>query len=156
MSSDITVKALDEIIVKILELEAQMDAKDEEKLVFSKENIKLEALAVQHLKDLEREEYDSPMGKVSIKEKWSVTSPQTDQDKELLFGFLRERGIFTKYVSVNSKSLQSLYGAEWEAAKARGEGLEFSIPGISAPNLFEKFECKESKKSKAKKVLSDG
>ncbi len=151
---EVTVKELDELIVKILAHEEKIEAKQAEITEMNKELARMESLAVQHLKDLERDEYVSPQGKVGIKEKWRVNLPQTDQDKELLFQHLRDRGIFNKYATVNSASLNSLYMADWEEAKSRGEGLEFSMPGVPAPNVYEKFDCKASKARKNAKALA--
>lgn len=150
----ITVVELDQLIEKILDQEDKIEAKSAEVTEMNKELAKLEALAVQHLKDLGRDEYDSPHGKMSIKEKWRVNLPQSDNDKAALFAHLQERGVFNKYATVNSASLNSLYMTDWEAAKQKGEGLEFSMPGIPAPNLFEKFDVKASKVRKNKQAIS--
>jgi hypothetical protein len=45
-------------------------------------------------------------------------------------------------VTVNNRSLNSLFKSDWEDAKNKGEGLEFSLPGIQPAQLFEKFKIK--------------
>lgn len=144
-SNQVTVKELDEICEKIAAKEREIEAHEAVLTEHNKELAALEGRAVQYLKELGRESYDAPAGKIKIEEKWRVNLPATDQEKTLLFDHLRERGIFDKYATVNANSLNSLYKADWDAAKARGEGMEFSMPGIGAPKLFEKPNFKAAK-----------
>ena len=144
-STSVTVAELDELIKKIAEKEAEIEAQKEVLTAKNKELATLEGKCVQYLTELDRKNYDSPFGKVSIAQKWRVNLPEDDRAKRELFDHLRERGIFDKYATVNSNSLNSLYRQDWEAAKERGEGLEFSMPGIGAPKLFEALTFKASK-----------
>lgn len=67
-----------------------------------------------------------------INSSMSVTTPKSYEDKQALFNFLKERGIFDDYISVNSKSLNSLYNKLAEEALENGI-IEFSMPGIEEP-----------------------
>lgn len=145
-SDQVTVQQLDELIQKIHEKELEIEKQTEVVTNLGKELAVLEGNAVGYLKDLGRETYDSPFGKLKIEQKWRVNMPADDQAKAELFAHFRERGIFDKYATVHSVSLNSLYKADWEAAKERGEGLEFTMPGIGAPTLFEKLRFKPAKK----------
>lgn len=67
--------------------------------------------------------------------KTSVTTPKTMEDKQLLFQFLRERGVFDELVSVNSQTLNSFYKDCAEQALKEGV-LEFIMPGVGRPNEY--------------------
>jgi hypothetical protein len=62
--------------------------------------------------------------------------PATDEAKQAFFNYLRERGLFEKYATVHSQSLNAFYFAEKDAALAEGN-LEFEIPGITKETEFE-------------------
>ncbi len=144
--SQVTVAELNDLIAKIAEQEQKIEVQAEVSKNLNKELAVLENRAVQYLKDLGQDEFVSPYGKCSIEQKWRVNLPENDIEKRKFFDHLREREIFDKYATVNSNSLQSLYNRDWEAAKLEGHGMEFSMPGIGAPKLFEKFNFKAAKK----------
>jgi hypothetical protein len=142
----VTVKELDELAAYIFAKRQRIEAIEE---LVSQENKELavaKAKFVSYLKELGREDYKSSGGTLSIQAKWRVALPATDEAKTKFFDWLRERGIFDKYATVHSASLNSLYNAEWEAAKDRGEGLSFSIPGVPEPKLFEDLRPYPSRK----------
>src|ERR1035437_5094541 len=143
--SEVTVKDLDALIAM---LKAKMDEAEVQSEItksLNKEIMRLEGQIVGHLKDLGRESYDSEFGKCKIVQKWRVNMPKDDEAKTLLFAHLREREIFDHCATVNSNSLNALFMRDWEAAKERGEGVTFSMPGIDAPKLFEAFDLKPKK-----------
>jgi len=143
--SEVTVKELDTIVEKLAALEVTKEAAAARVTELNKEIAQLEGKIVQYLNDLGRKDYDSPHGKLKIAAKWRVNLPETDLDKKQLFDHLRERGIFDKFATVNSNSLNALYMRDWEEAKERGEGMTFSMPGIGAPKLFEALNFKPKK-----------
>ena len=145
----VTVEDLDKIMEKMKNLQNEIDARDEVTTSMNKELNQHKFRAAQYLKDLGREEYDSPHGKLELKKEWAVRAPATDEDKLKLFDWMKEKGIFERYAIVNVKSLNSLYKLEWAAAIDRGEGMEFTMPGIGAPvhDVVPKFKPKKEKKS---------
>lgn len=76
-------------------------------------------------------------------QKSSVTTPKTTEDKELLFAFLRERGIFSEMVSVNSMTLNSLYKTLANEAAADGN-LDFKLPGVAEPKSYTTLKMRRS------------
>lgn len=144
--SEVTVKQLDELIEKLAAKEVEAEAQGAIMTTLNKEVAALEGRIVQYLKELDRESYDSPVGKFKIEEQWRVNMPADDNAKRALFDHLREREIFDKYATVNSNSLNALYMADWREAKEQGRGMEFTMPGIAAPKLFEKLKFKAVKK----------
>jgi hypothetical protein len=134
-TASVTVADLDALVRQIFDQKLLIEEAEAGVTVLNKELARLEEKAVVCLEELERDNYKTEFGTIYINEKWRVNMPQTDEDKQALFGFLREKGIFDKYATVNSNSLNSLYMAEWEAAIEDGKGMEFSMPGIGAPKL---------------------
>lgn len=143
--SEVTVQELDDMIGSYLEYEEVITKESEVLAEKSKKLETLRAKIVLTLKDLNREEYESPVGKAEIVKKWRVNLPATDQDKAALFEHLRERKIFDKYATVNSNSLNSLYMADWKAAEREGKGMDYKMPGIEEPKLYETSKIKPKK-----------
>jgi trans-2-enoyl-CoA reductase len=73
-------------------------------------------------------ELDSFEG-VSVYTKASCKIPQDPMDKQALFDWMQEKGIYDAYRTVNSQSLNSLVKHEYDLAKERGE-FDFKIPGL--------------------------
>ena len=144
-AGSVTVAELDGLVKQIFDKRVEIEAADLVSTGLNKELLALKAKAVLYLKDLGRENFSSPHGTVSINQKWRVNLPSTDGDKAALFEWLRERGIFDKYATVNSNSLNSLYMAEWEAAKQAGEGMTFAMPGIGEARLFEDLGIRKAR-----------
>lgn len=147
--SEVTVAELDGLTAQLKELEKKKDAAAQVVTDINKEIARVEGRCVQYLKDLNRTDYQSPSGKIAIKEKWRVNLPADDIAKRDLFEHLRERGIFDKYATVNSASLNALYMSDWAEAKKRGEGMSYFMPGIEAPKLYEAPDFKPTKDKQA-------
>lgn len=142
----VTVEDLDKLLVDLVAKEDEVDAQKEIMTKLNKEYSALEFKIAAYLKDLGREEYIHAVGKFEIKTKWRVNLPQSDIEKKHFFDHLRERGIFDKFATVNSNSLNALYRQDWEAAKERGEEMTFQMPGIPAPIFETSPNFKRSKK----------
>lgn len=140
--SEVTVAQLDALIDEYFQIKKEAEAIEDTLTGKNKEMGALKGRIVGYLKELNREGYETPLARVAIKQKWRVNLPKTDFDKAALFEHLRERGIFEAYATVNSNSLNALYMQDWETAKARGEAMTFSMPGIGAPSLFEDADLK--------------
>lgn len=142
----VTVAELDGLISQLAAKEKECDAQSEVTKLLNKEYMAIEGRIVNYMKELARDQYDSPHGKFKIKEKWRVNLPEDDNAKRALFDHLRERGIFDKYATVNSNSLNALYMSDWREAQDKGEGMTFNMPGVPAPKLYEALEFKAVKK----------
>lgn len=133
----ITVKELDELHEKIF---AQRDKVEEFRALASEQQKLLDQMESQlatALKELGRTSYKSPYGSARIKETWNFKMPADPESKAKFFDFLRERGLFDQYATVNYQSLNSFCRAEKQAAEERGDALNFSIPGVGDPSLYE-------------------
>lgn len=145
---EITVADLDALVVEYFDL--QQNEKVEAEAALTAVNIhiaKIEAKLVMFLKALKRKNYTHPRGTVGIKPQWRVGMPQTDADKAALFGWLRERGVFDRYATVNAQSLNSLWNAEREAAIKEDPmaAVTFNLPGLPAPKLYEGLSKRKGK-----------
>lgn len=90
------------------------------------------------LKTLELLELDNirAHGFLFFKEvKSSVVTPKTVEDKQKLFDYLKEKGIFMEFASVNSQSLNALYKSLAEEALKEGV-LDFRMPGVPEPTSY--------------------
>lgn len=76
-------------------------------------------------------------------EKSSVTTPKTPEQKQELFEYLKEQGIFLEVVSVNSQTLNALYKSLAEDAAADGI-LEFKMPGVGEPTTYTNLKLRRS------------
>jgi len=72
----------------------------------------------------------------------SVTTPKTTEDKEQLFEYLRSKGIFNEFVSVNSQTLNSLYKNLASEAAINGD-LDFRLPGVGEPTSYTTLKLKK-------------
>lgn len=149
-SPSVTVKDLDTLIEQLVKKIEEINVQSEVTTKLNKEYNALEYKIASYLKDLGREEYDHPAGKFVFVETFRVNMPESDLDKQAFFDHLRERGIFDKYATVNSNSLNALYKADLADAKTRGEEMTFTMPGIPAPKYSTKPDFK-LKKPKTKK-----
>lgn len=96
----------------------------------------LEQKAVAWLEELQWDKFTHRRGTISINEKWRFNLPATDADKQAFFNYLRERGLYDKYATVNANAYNSFLLAEWEAEKQAGRGMDFAVPGVPEPKFF--------------------
>ena len=139
-----TVADIDQLADQIIKLRAEADQIEETLKEKNKAIIALEGKMVEFIKE-RGDSYISHGHTFSVREQWRVNLPRTDQDKLALFEHLRQRGIFEKFATVNSNSLNSLFMADWEEAKQKGEGMTFTMPGLEAPKLYEKLSLRSKK-----------
>lgn len=134
MSEPVTVEQLDGILKNLSELDKKLDVKKLEMTELNKEYMKLEWQCVAFLTELKRSKYESPYGTFTVGHDWRVNMPADDKSKAELFEHLKQTpGLFERFATVNSASLNAYYKREWEIAKKEGRGMEFNIPGILAP-----------------------
>lgn len=144
MSEKVTVADLDALVEKIFAQRQKIEALGEETTKLNLELAKMKEQMVLYLKELGREKYATPMGVVSIKERWSVTTPKKPEDREAFFNYLKEKGLYEEMISVNSQSLNALFRSEWDAAIERGEAMGFKMPGVGDPKLFSDLSIRKS------------
>ncbi len=141
----LTVDDLDNFVKQIKDKRDEAEQVGVQLTTINKEIASLEAKAVGILKELNRDNYRSPYGMITMERKWRVSLPPNDIAKMEFFGHLRERGIFEQYATVNYNSLNSLYLTDWKEAQKEGRGMEFAMPGIEAPKLHEALKFLKGK-----------
>lgn len=87
---------------------------------------------ITYLTDLDKTNYDSAVGKISIKNIFSVSLPKTPEAKKEFFDYLKTKGIFEDLISVHSKTLNAFYKTELEIANQENK-IDFKIPGLDEP-----------------------
>lgn len=148
-SQPVTVKDLDKLVEDIAKKRAEIDELADKTTEKNKEMMALQTKAYNYLRELGREDFKSPVGTLSIKTIWNVTNPKTEEDKAALFDWMRKRGIYDAYASVNAASLKSLYMAEREAyIKGGGDPMLFSMPGMEPAKFYEIAQFTKTRKSK--------
>lgn len=128
-----TVADLDKLVEEIA---AQKEVCKEKEKLAATENGKLFALeqkAALYLDELGRKDYVCPSGRIKLAKGWHFNLPETPEKKAQFFDYLREKGLFDHYATVNSASYNAFCKAEMELAKEDGRGLEFALPGVPEP-----------------------
>lgn len=105
--------------------------------------VRLRLLQILEAAELER--FDGDECSVSVRRKSSVKIPQTLEDKKALFKYLRDKGVYWRYVNINSASLNTFYAAEEALALERGE-YEFSLPGILPATSYTELAINKKRK----------
>lgn len=142
---EITVKDLDSLIEQLRIKEEEKDKIEALLTEKNKEISSLELRATEVLKSLEREEYDSPFGKISFEEVFQVKQP-ADENKHLLWDWMKEKGIFERYAQVHATALKSLFKTERNIAIENGEDpITFALPGMEPATIFEKLKFRPKK-----------
>lgn len=135
--TEVTIPEMNDLITMLYEEKAKKKALEEQVKAINKDIIVISSKLIDILKQHNMKSHTAPAGGVSIKRVYSVKTPKTDEDKKALFDWLTEHEKFLHYATVHSRSLQKLYNTELEEATRRGEGMDFAIPGIGAPTMFE-------------------
>jgi hypothetical protein len=104
-----------------------------------------EAIIMETLHALERDNFPGKAGTVFISHKTSFKLPQDPEKKAAYYAFLKEKGLFDSMISVNSMTHNSFCKAELEAAINDGKGLDFAIPGIEPATIVEQLSFRKAK-----------
>ncbi len=154
---EITIKCIDELIEDSVELEQCVADLSAVSVTLNKLRMRMASKAACFLKALGREDYDSPTGTIKIKKEWAIRMPKDDDDKKLLFEYLRERGMFDRLATVNVASFKAFFKADWKAAAKKDPDalVLFTMPGVSQPVLDEHTVIKGLKAATNKEEESD-
>lgn len=136
-----TIDELEKLCEDAFLLKAKCDS-IEESLSLEKEELNAvnkKILAVLELYG--KKHWEHPLGKIEMRERTSVKTPKTEEEKKLFFEWLEQKGVYWQYVTVNSQSLNALYNAEFES----NDDLGFKIPGIGEPEVFKQIILKGKK-----------
>lgn len=137
-TASMTVEEFDSLVGQIFQVRAEITELNAQASEKEKELFGLKVRAVAALKEFGRKNYQTPKGTITIRNTLQVSLPKTEQDKQLMFEWMKEKGIYEKFATVNYNSLKSLVKAHMEEIEATGGDpiLDF-IPGVPAPTLFQ-------------------
>lgn len=96
----------------------------------------MEQKLVLWLDQLKREKYQHPRGTIFMREMWRWNLPEGAENKEIFYRHLKDRGLFEQMATIHSSTYNAFLKAEWDAAKERGEGFDFKLPGVPEPKLY--------------------
>jgi hypothetical protein len=125
----ITIEQMNEHVRLIADLRAKEAEISQHKKAVSEELELAEQKALSMLEESGMKSFKTPFGTVGVSYRTSVRTPKTEEDKQKLFVYLRERGL-ESMIGVNSMSLNSLYKAGLEQAIAEGKD-DFELPGVT-------------------------
>ena len=140
-AENLTIKELEELCGLCFSKRAEIDSME---MAVKEKVAELEALKEQllhFLTELDKTSYDSSVGKISVKNIFTVALPKTPQAKYEFFEYLKGRGLFEDMVSVHSKTLNSFYKQEQEIANQE-QKLDFKIPGLDEPFMKQSLSFK--------------
>jgi hypothetical protein len=138
----VTVADLDKLAEDIRAQNEKIEKMESELTVENKALQVLLTTASAHLKELDRENYKAPHGTIYSVKKWQYTLPKTQETKEAFYQWLRDRGIYEQFITVNHTSFSSLCEKERDALEKEGEF--FNVPGVEQPKLYETTRFRKS------------
>lgn len=121
-------KQLIEVDKKIKDLEAEVKALQEHKRELADKVIFI-------MQQSDKTNYQVGGKKLILSQRATVQTPKTDEEKQAFFKWCEERGIYLRYASVNSQSLNALYKAERDAAAERQDLAWQGIPGVGKESV---------------------
>lgn len=140
-----TISQFEEFITEFVDQRKKIDTLKLELETESEKLTRIQAKALQYLKTLGRDNYQSKFGLISIVRTSSVALPKTPEDRAEFFGYLKDKGLFDSMISVNSQTLNSWFRQEYEIAQEEKRITEFKIPGLKEPATFEKIRLTKGK-----------
>jgi hypothetical protein len=137
-TTSMTVEEFDRLVGQIFQIRSEIATLNDQASAKEKELFGLKCRAVEALKEFGRKNYQTPKGTISIRNTLQVSLPKTEEDKRLMFEWMKDKGIYEKFATVNYNSLKSLVKSHMEEIEATGGDpiLDF-IPGVPAPTLFQ-------------------
>lgn len=142
----VTVEELDNLLAAYKEKDAEKAIIAEQLKEKNKELIAIEGRVTAYLKELGRDNFDSPFGKCELFQDEYVKMPDGPEEKGKLFAWMREHEIFDKYATVNSNSLNALFFRERASAVEQGaDPMTWTLPGLTVPTIHERSKIKVKK-----------
>lgn len=138
-----TTKELEELVTECFNQQTLADNSQTVSDNHREKQRELERKIQSYLEYYGKDKHVSSVGTIEVRTRHSFKTPKTDEDKERFFTWLREKGIFHRYVGVNSQALNGLLKQELETANESGQ--ELRVPGIEAATEFKTIHLRRSK-----------
>lgn len=128
---------LDDLNALCTAIASQRKVVDEIAATKSEAQAKLDELEMKLVETLEahgKTTEHNAAGRFTVVTEMKYRQPETEDSKDALYNYLKERGEFDRLASINYNTLNSWAKVENEAARDRGD-FDFSIPGLGAPTI---------------------
>lgn len=143
--SQVTVAEFEQLCADLV---TQKEAVERAKEALAAENAKkgnIELKIMQYLQAMDRKNYKSKLGTVTVVREVSYALPKSDSDRESFFDYLKKQGDFERMITVHSKTFNSYVKEKFETAKNEGRALDFRIPGVGEPSIYESLRMLKGK-----------
>lgn len=139
---EVSISELTKLIENLTTLRAKYDVMKAELSNCASDVKQVEDKILTILVDSTLPTFKCEFGSVSIRNTKTFKQPESLEEKQKLFEYLREKNVFDEMVSVNSRSLSSWASREVEAAEAEGN-FGWVPPGLSAPNEYKQLSLRK-------------
>lgn len=129
MTLEITMGEFDTLGLDLLTVDEEIKELEAKLKVLSEKKRGLADKIIYVLQKHDKTNYQIGGKKLIVSQRATVPTPKTEEEKRALFDWLKEKGVYWQYASVNSQALNALYKAERDAAVER-QDLDFKIPGV--------------------------
>ena len=143
MENETTIQSLENLCADIAAQRNVIDEISKKRKIEDEKLQNLEEALIETLHGIDKTSYQSSAGTFSISHRMFVKLPADEQARAMFYGYLKEKGLFEKLISVNSNTLNSFYREEMNAAKEAG--AQFEIPGIDTPTMGETLSFRKAK-----------
>ena len=143
--SQVTVEEFEQLCAALFDQRQVVEEKKEALSVEQAKKTALEAKVQAYLVAMDRKNYKSKLGTVSIVREESWALPKTDADRAAFFTFLKDEGTFDSLISVHSKTFNSYVKEKYKLAQEEGRSVEFKIPGVGEPSVYESVRVTKGK-----------
>jgi hypothetical protein len=130
---DNTLKLLDSLVGELTSVREDLRILEQEKKTLNEKKSELEWKIMDHLEDAGLNKFDSAHGVFSFRYEESVKVPNTPEEREAFFRYLKEVGDYDEMITVNSRKLNSWFKAQREEHLEEGE---FKVPGLGEPSVY--------------------
>lgn len=141
---DITLADFERLCKEAYEIHAKVKALEEEAKGYSGTLAQMQEKIRLYMQKYNKSSYKTQWGTLVCAKKFQVKLPDTEADRQALYAYLREKGHFEHLVSVNHMKLNSYYKQELDAAAESGN-IDFTIPGIKEPKVYEYIQMRGAK-----------
>lgn len=141
--SDVTLGSINELIERLRTFREEKEKLEDQVKVVESGIRASEIKLIEYLKEAGMTSFKGAGGHVILNKRKNVSQPGSPEDKEALFNYLREQGIFEQMVSVNARTLSSWAIKEIEAKTQEGV-YGWTPPGLKEPSEYEYISLRKA------------
>lgn len=134
-----TLRMLEGLVEESFKLKAEVNAANEvlkeKKALLSQAEDKI----ISYLEHYNKKDFLGESGKVSITKSYYPSVPSDARNRELFFNYLKDKGLFESFITVNPSRIKAYYNEERE----KSGDPNFAIPGLTP---FERKKLNRTKR----------